>query len=45
MTEMADIASDLLVCMPASIGVLLFLATVGGWGMKKRGNGENEKAR
>lgn len=31
------IATDLLVCMPAGIAMLIFMCTVGGWGLKKRG--------
>jgi len=30
------IATDLLVCMPAGIAILIFLCTVGGWGLRRR---------
>lgn len=28
--------TDVFFCMPAGVATLIFLATIGGWGLKKR---------
>lgn len=33
---MDTVVADVLFCMPASIAALLFLATVGGWGIRRK---------
>jgi len=33
---MSEIATDILVCMPAGIALLMFLCVAGGWGLGKR---------
>jgi hypothetical protein len=33
---MNQLVTDLFFCLPAGVAALLFLCTVGGWGMKKR---------